>query len=334
MTLSRLTLRLGAAGLALVLALPAAAQQPRGPVLRNDVTVARETVTLGDLIENAGTAGETPVFRAPALGKNGTIQVSRVIDAARQAGLVPSNPSGAVQVTVTRAARKIGKTELEAAARDALVARYGMEEPEVTVGLDNGETTLFVEPDAQGDLKLLDLFYDSRSRRIEATLSLPGSRLLALKPVRLTGSVVDLVSVPVLTRAIPRGEAVREGDVRLERRARQELPQGVLTGAVTLSGKVTRSQLQAGAILRDGDLVKQDVVDKNSVVTVVYEGPGINLTMRAKALESGGVGDAILVQNMNSRRQVQGVVVAPGKVAVTSSLPGPVASALSAPSVQ
>lgn len=310
----------------------AQAQQPR-PVLRTDVTVARETINLGDLVEGAGAAADTPVFRAPALGRNGTIQVSRVMDAARLAGLTPANPAGAVQVVVTRAARKIGKAEIETAARAALVARYGMDEPDVSLALDSGESTLFIEPDAQGELRFLDLFYDARSRRLEATLSIAGSRILALKPVRVAGSVVDLVNVPVLTRMIARGEPVRDSDVRLERRPRSDLPGGVVTGTTNLVGKVARVQLNPGALLRDGDLAKQDVVEKNSLVTVVYEGPGLSLSMRAKALESGGIGDVVLVQNVQSKRQVQGTVVAPGKISVTLGIPGPVASALSGQAV-
>ncbi len=334
MTLRTLVLRAAVAvSFAPVLLAQASAQQPRGQ-LRTDVTVARETITLGDLVEGAGAASETPVFRAPALGKNGTIQVSRVMDAARMAGISPANPSGAVQVVVTRAARKIGKTEIEAAARAALVARYGMDEPDLSLALDNGETTLFVEPDAAGELKLLDLFYDARSRRLEATLSIAGSRIMALKPVRVTGSVVDLVNVPVLTRMIPRGEQVREADVRMERRPRSDLPGGVVTGSMVLTGKVARVQLNPGAMLREGDLAKQDVIEKNSLVTVVYEGPGLSLSMRGKALEHGAIGDVVLVQNLQSKRQVQGTVVAPGKISVTLGMPGPVASALSGPAVQ
>ena len=94
-----MTLRALLIGSLLAASLPAAfvtglpahaqAQQPRA-VLRTDVTVARETINLGDLVEGAGAAADTPVFRAPALGRNGTIQVSRVMDAARLAGLTPA----------------------------------------------------------------------------------------------------------------------------------------------------------------------------------------------------------------------------------------------------
>ena len=307
--------------------LPLAAQQPPARVaLRADVTVNRETVTLGDLLDVSGAIAETPVFRAPALGRSGTIQVSRVIEAARSVGLEPVNRIGAAQVTVTRQARRISRTEIEEMVRRGLGSRFGMDQAEVSITLENGENAIFVEPEATGDLKIVDIFHDPKARRVEAVLTIPASRALTVKPLRVGGSVVDMVDVPVLVRAVARGEAIRSVDLRTERRARAELPAGAVTDLGTLTGKVTRGALTAGALLRDADLVKQDIVEKNSIVTVVYEGPGLSLSMRGKAMEAGAMGDAILIQNIQSKRSVQGTVVGPGKVSVNFGVPGPVAA--------
>lgn len=326
--IKHLLLRAGFA-LTVILAslLPLAAQQPPARVaLRADVAVNRETVTLGDLLEVSGAIAETPVFRAPALGRSGTIQVSRVMEAARAMGLEPVNRAGAAQVTVTRQARRISRTEIEEMVRRGLGSRFGMDQAEVSITLESGENAIFVEPEAVGDLKIVDIFHDPKARRVEAVLTIPSSRALTAKPLRVSGSVVDMVDVPVLVRAVARGEAIRTIDLRTERRARAELPAGAVTDLGTLTGKVTRSALVAGSLLRDGDLVKQDIVEKNSVVTVVYEGPGLSLSMRGKAMEAGAMGDAILIQNIQSKRSVQGTVVGPGKVSVNFGVPGPVAA--------
>ncbi len=307
--------------------LPLAAQQPPARVaLRADVAVNRETVTLGDLLEVSGAIADTPVFRAPALGRSGTIQVSRVVEAARAMGLEPINRAAAAQVTVTRQARRISKTEVEEMVRRGLGSRFGMDQAEVSITLDNGENAIFVEPEATGDLKIVDIFHDPKARRVEAVLTIPASRSLTARPLRVSGSVVDMVEVPVLVRAVARGEAIRAVDLRTERRARAELPAGALTDAGSLTGKVTRNALVAGSLLREGDLVKQDIVEKNSMVTVVYEGPGLSLSMRGKAMEAGAMGDAILIQNVQSKRAVQGTVIGPGKVSVNFGVPGPVAA--------
>ena len=70
--------------------------------------------------------------------------------------------------------------------------------------------------------------------------------------------------------------------------------------------------------------MKPEIVLKNDTVMIYYEVPGIVLTMRGKALESGAEGDLVSVLNVNSKRTIQGVVTGPGRVTVMG--PGTAAS--------
>ena len=79
--------------------------------------------------------------------------------------------------------------------------------------------------------------------------------------------------------------------------------------------------MRAGQVLRASDLMKADVVARNEPVTIVYEAPGILLTVRGKALEAGAVGDLISVLNVQSNRTVQAAVNGPGQVVVTATTP-------------
>ena len=61
-----------------VLTAPAAAQVtgslgPEAPMLKRNVTVSSDVVRIGDLIDNAGRAGEIAIFRAPDLGTTGAV---------------------------------------------------------------------------------------------------------------------------------------------------------------------------------------------------------------------------------------------------------------------
>ncbi len=49
--------------------------------------------------------------------------------------------------------------------------------------------------------------------------------------------------------------------------------------------------------------------------------PGIRLTVRGKALESGAVGDVVGVLNIQSNRTVQATVTGPGRVAIIAPAP-------------
>jgi flagella basal body P-ring formation protein FlgA len=305
----------------------AAAITTARPVMKREIVVTRDIISLGDVVDNAGAAADTPAFRAPALGRTGTIQASRVADAVRQAGLRELDTGFVGQVVVTRAARKIAKGEIEEAVRKALAGRYGLEQADVSLTLEGNEGAVFVEPEAIGEVRVQDLVVEGKSQRLEAVIAVQGSRALTLKPLRVAGQIVDSVEVPVMVRGVARGEAVRSSDVRLERRPRAEVTQVSVADVALLAGRTAKQQLQAGAVLREGDLVKQEIVEKNSVVTMVYETPGLQLSLRGKAMEGGAMGDVILVQNLQSKRSVQAVVAGPGRVSVSFATPGPVASA-------
>ncbi len=69
--------------------------------------------------------------------------------------------------------------------------------------------------------------------------------------------------------------------------------------------------------------MKPDLVLRNETVTLVYEAPGMVLTMRGKANEGGAEGDVISVLNEQSKRMVQGMVIGPGRVAITTGSRAP-----------
>jgi flagellar basal body P-ring formation protein FlgA len=67
-------------------------------------------------------------------------------------------------------------------------------------------------------------------------------------------------------------------------------------------------------------------------VLIVYETPGLALSLRGKANEAGAVGDVIAVQNLQSKRVLQASIVGPGRVSVSQALPGRLAqSTVAAP---
>ena len=62
--------------------------------------------------------------------------------------------------------------------------------------------------------------------------------------------------------------------------------------------------------------MKPNIVQHNDTVTLVYEAPGLVLTLRGQAQESGALGDTINVLNQQTKRVVQGVISGPGRVMV------------------
>src|SRR5436305_11857632 len=99
---------------------PAAAQAR----LKAQATVASDIVRIGDLVENAGVAANTPIFRAPDLGQTGAVPSRAVLDAVRLYGLIAVDARGISEVSVTRISRIISIDDIEARIVQAPTARY------------------------------------------------------------------------------------------------------------------------------------------------------------------------------------------------------------------
>lgn len=300
--------------------LPALAEAPMR--LRGDVTARGDVLTLGDLVENApAAAAARPLFRAPALGATGTIQARRIVDAAASAGLGQVETGARLQVSVQRAARRVAAAEIEAALKRGLQAGYGLDPTMLSVRLDGEGPVLLAPTDLGGQVAALDLTYDPRTRRLAGLISL-GERQASL---RVTGVAVELREVAVLVRAVGRGERLAEADVVLERRPREGAPQDALAQAVP--GEVAQRALAAGTVLRSGDTAPPELVARGEMVTILYEAPGITLSMRGIASEPGRLGAVVNVVNAASKKALQAIVVGQGRVSVSPSTPQRQASA-------
>ena len=294
---------------------PAQEARPAGATLRlrGDVTARGDVLTLGDLIEGAAPeTAQRPLFRAPALGATGTIQARRIADAVAGLGLGPVETGGRVQVSVQRAARRVTQPEIEAALKRALESGYGVDPRNLAIRLDGEAPTLLAPLDLNGQAVALDLSYDPRSRRIAGLITL-GERQASL---RASGQVMEIREVAVLGRSLNRGETINAVDLNLERRPREATPSDAQGSLGDLAGQVAQRSLSAGAILRSGDLAPPDLVARGEAVTILFDSPGLNLSLRGLANEAGRLGAIITVTNPVSKKILSATVTGPGRVSV------------------
>lgn len=74
--------------------------------------------------------------------------------------------------------------------------------------------------------------------------------------------------------------------------------------------------MRSGDIIASGDIIKAEWVERGSLVTLVYETPGMSLSTKGRAITGGSEGDTVSVQNLQSKRTVEGVIIGPGKISV------------------
>ncbi len=309
-----------------------AARAPSAPALRQNVVVTTDVVRIGDLIDNTGGAADIAIFRAPDLGTTGTVPAARIVQMVRAHDVFAVDTRGLAEITVTRAGRTLGLREFESRIATAIAARYRVGEAEsLGITFDREVPVVQAEPEFETALVVSRLSFDPRSRRFDATLDLPGSRAFRRGGLRLTGIAAETRKVAVLTRSVVRGEMLRAGDITTERRATTELSDEVIGDAHAAIGLSARHPLRGGRALRRADLQKPGLVERNQPVVLIFEAPGMTLTMRGTATEAGTEGDVVHVVNRQSKRTVQGIVTGPGRVTVSTTNPRVTASLAAAP---
>ena len=312
---------------ALSVAAPAA-QAADPPALRGDITALRDVLTLGDLVDRVPErlAG-TPLFRAPALGQTGTIQTKRIAAAAEALGVGPVETGGRMQVGITRAARHVGSSEIEAAIRTVLAKDHGMDPAATGIAFDAPIPAFVVGPDLTGAVVASDVTVDRRSRRVGAVVWIGPSAQERRAQLRVSGTAIDLVEVLVAGRAVERGQAVRASDISVERRARDLVAGDAAYDGLPVEGRIARRTFGAGSVVRPSDLVRPEIVGRGDLVTVVYDTPGVSLSLRAQTTAAGALGDTVTVVNPQSKKTLQGIVIGPGRVSVSTAPTGRLAAA-------
>lgn len=307
---------------ALLAATPASAQSRDDvlatPALRANVTVSADIVRIGDVIDNAGPAGNIAIYRAPDLGTTGTLPVAQVLAALSAHQVIGVSTRGLREITVTRLARTLEGSELQNAVARALERKNGLgDAANLSLTFDREPGDVRLDAGHSGEPRALAVRYDPRNNRFDVTLEIAGEAGLAPAKLRFAGTAIETVETAVLTRSVERNDILKASDVAVERRPKSEVGNDV-TSRDGVMGLQARRSLRAGQPVKSADLAKPDLVQRDQAVTLIYETANIYLTIRGKALDNGTEGDVVSVMNLQSKRTVTGIVIGRGQVAITA----------------
>ena len=303
------------------------------PALRAKVQVTGDIVRIGDLVDNAGSAAQIAIYRAPDLGTTGSLPVAQVINALRAHQVIGVDTKDLKEISVTRLARTIEGKDIEAEVAHALERRNGLgDAADLRMTFDRDPGDIRLNASFTGGLHATNVHYDHRNGRFDVSFEIANESGVGATRLRFTGTAVETVEAAVLARSVERNEILKASDIVVERRPKAEVG-GAAAVRDRAVGMQVRRTLRAGQAIRVADLIKPDLVLRDQNVTLTYQSPGLYLTVRGKALERGTEGDVVSVMNLQSKRTVSGVVVGRGQVSITVATPrpapGPVSDATS-----
>lgn len=116
----------------------------------------------------------------------------------------------------------------------------------------------------------------------------------------------------IATRVVRAQTLLSAADVTL---VAAEIP-GALTDPETALGLEARVTLYPGRAIRAADVGPPALVERNQIVTLIYNVGGLGITTEGRALARGGMGDVIQVMNLSSRAVFSAQVAEDGSVRV------------------
>lgn len=309
---------LSALALAIVLVAQAQAADPKASpgmpaTFRPSVTVEGPTVLLGDIFLGVERDADKVVGTAPAPGEQVLLDHAWLARVARTHGVNWQPSSRMDRVALSRASQTLDRQTIEGLVQDAL-ARDGLS-GDYAVEFDLRTPEIQLPVDARDLARLQQFQLDRRTMRFAAVLITPANHPES-KRYSLVGRAFEQVTLPALGRRVNPGELVEERDLVWIKARADQVPMNALTDAIHLLGQSPRRQLQPNRMLTRNDIETPIMVKRNSIVTVVFRHPGIELTGQAKATGNASLGETVRVVNPTSNKQFDAVVTGRGSVAV------------------
>ena len=244
------------------------------PVLRANVQVSGDLVRIGDVIDNAGSAAQIAIYRAPDLGTTGSLPVAQVLNTLRAHQVIGVDTRDLKEISVTRLARTLEGKDIELQVARALERRNGLGDAanlSLTFDRDPGDVRL--DAGFTGAMQAAIVRYDNRNGRFDVTFEIGNENGAAAAKLRFTGTAIETVEAAVLARNVERNEILKSSDVVVERRPKAEVGADAAARDRAV-GMQARRQLRAGQAIRTADLAKPDLVQRDQNVTLIYEAPG------------------------------------------------------------
>jgi flagella basal body P-ring formation protein FlgA len=267
------------------------------PALRANVTVTSEVVRIGDVIDNAGTAAQIAIYRAPDLGTTGSLPTAQLLAALRARQVIGVDVKDIKEVSITRLARTVEVREIELQIARAIEHRGGLgDAANLKLTFDRDMQDVRLDASYTGAMQMVSSRFDPRSSRFDVSFEISNESSLAPSRLRFTGVAIETVEAAILMRDVEHGDILKSSDVSVERRPKAEIS-GEAASRDRAVGMQVRRAIRSGQALKTADLTKPDLVQREQSVTLIFQTPGLYLTMRGKSLDNGTEGDVVNVLN-------------------------------------
>lgn len=294
-------------------------ETPESPIvetisLQNSHNIDNMDITLGDLFQGLNESqSNIVVAHANTAGESLTYNYHHLNIIATRYNIDWQAFSESDHVTITRASNEITTAEIEETIRQALREEGAGNnfDLQFTSAID----TINLPTNTEASLAVENLYLDEQRNQFSATLRAPATGI-ALIHSAVSGRIYEIVEIPVLATRMRQGEIITATDIIWQNHRADNVSSNTLMTEAELLNMTPRHSINAGAIIRDNDLIEPILVARSDIITMTLNTGRISLTTRGRALNSGSMGDTIRVTNLSSNRTIEATVTGEGSAVV------------------
>jgi len=280
--------------------------------LKTESVVEGDYVRLGHLFDGVENA-DYVLGAAPAPGQDMIIN-ARALERIANAMNISWTPATMTeQVILRRDATVLGEMEILQAIEEALKSDGVSESFSIT--LTDSLSPIILPSDTPATVEVGTLSFDPSRDVFTVRLGAPSFEK-AVKTFTLSGRIERTISVPVLKNSLKSGDIIGTMDLDWIDLPRKNITPDIVLNEHDLINKTPRRFMASGKPVSMNDLQSPKMVDRGDMITLVFENGPMVLTTKGKSLQAGAMGDVVRVSNMDSNKNLQGVVTAHREVTI------------------
>lgn len=281
--------------------------------LKPDTVLKGDVITLGDLFYDPPHDSGKILGPSPRPGSEMVLDAKTLTKVAMAFNLPWRPESGTESISLRREATLIEESRIKSALKEALGQKGIPGKFDLIFATGSGDIIL---PESQpASFDITDLTFDLEKKTFKAGIAAPN----ATKPLarsEISGSIEQIVSVPVLRETLSNGSIIGQRDLESIDVPGRQVSSKTILDPQAIIGMTPRRTVVAGTPLAADDLTAPQIIQRGQTVLMVYKSGPLILTAQGKALENGAKGDLVRVVNSSTNRSLQAVAVAENEVEI------------------
>ncbi len=290
----------------------ASIKQAMAADLKAETIITDDYIRLGDIFDGVKNA-DYVLGPAPQPGKD-MILNARTLYKIASALDVDWKPRYTTEQTVLRREAVILSQEEISKALEVKIVESGVDE-KFSITFTNTVKDIVLPANADETMEVTAFTFNPQSDSFDAVVVAP-SKEDPQKRINISGRIERLVPVPVLKSGLTNGDIISAHDIDFVEMPKNRIPSGIITQEQDLLNMTPRRVISGGKLVMQNDIEKPKMVDRGDSVTLVFANGPLLLTAKGKSLQAGAMGDTVRVSNLDSNKNLQGVVTADREVTI------------------